>query len=181
MRTYGAYGALGLDWLHDAPGVDDTLRAHAISLLTVYSNWYGQNGYMKGEPESNYFTGYFIATWAAAIAVGADDPSGAALWQTATNLTEQLVRPRMMSGGFAGGDWIEGWEYGELATMSYLVADTAASENGYGSFTGSFARDLTNFHIYAVHPDGSFFDSGDHQDHPVTCRPTRAPSTIPPR
>ncbi|HEY7958044.1 MAG TPA: hypothetical protein VII38_22240 [Polyangia bacterium] len=167
MRTYGAYGALGLDWLYDAPGVDDTLRSHARDRIVTWHDWYAASGYLNTTPASNYFAGYFLATWAGAIAVGADDPRGAALWTAANQLTDQYVRPAMQGAPFSGGDWIEGWEYGELAVQSYLVASLAASENGVAPFADGLARDTVLFHLYALRPDGSFFDAGDHQDHPV--------------
>ena len=168
MRTYGLYSALGLDWLHDAPGVDDTLRTHAISLIKVFTDWYAANGYLRDDPGNNYFTGYFIALWASAIAIGTDDMTiGPALWAKADQLTQRLVVPHM-AGMLQGGDWLEGWEYGELASASYLVAETAAVENGYAAFTGSFASDIVAFHLYGLRPDGSFYDAGDQQDHPTT-------------
>jgi hypothetical protein len=167
MRTFGAFGALGLDWLYDAPGVDDALRAHARDRLVAWHDWYAASGYLNETPESNYFVGYFLATWASAIAIGTDDARGADLWTAANALTDQYVRPAMKSGVFVGGDWIEGWQYGELAAQSYFVVSAAAAENGVTSFTDDFARDVVMFHIHALHPDGSFIDSGDQEGHPV--------------
>jgi hypothetical protein len=166
MRTFGTYGALGLDWLYDAPGVDDALRQHARDRLVTWHDWYAASGYLNSVPESNYFTGYFLATWAAAIAIGADAPSGATLWDAAGTLTER-VKTAMQTGFLVGGDWIEGWQYGEIAAASVMVASAAAAENGYPAFADGFARDVVLFHLYGLHPDDTFFDSGDHEDHPV--------------
>ncbi|AKV03850.1 Fibronectin type III domain protein [Labilithrix luteola] len=166
MRTYGAYGALGLDWLYDAPGVDETLRQHARDLLVTWHNWYASSGYLNDVPESNYFTGYFLATWAAAIAVGTDAPSGNTLWDSASSLTDR-VKTSMQSGFLLGGDWIEGSQYGELAASSLLVASAAAAENGYGAFADKYAHDVVLFHLHALQPGDKFFDNGDHEDHPV--------------
>ncbi len=166
MRTYGLYSALGLDWLHDAPGVDAGLRAHAVSRLKVFNDWYAASGYLRDDPGNNYFTGYFLALWASAIAVGADDPAvGAALWDRADALTRSLVVPHM-AGALKGGNWLESWQYGELATAAYLLAETAAVENGYAPFTGELASELVVFHLYALRPDGTFYDAGDYEDHP---------------
>lgn len=178
MRTFGVYGALGLDWLHDAPGVDDGLRAHAVSRLDAWGDWYEhgsakckanpQGGYLRDLPTSNYFAGYMLATWAAAIAVGADDATvGAKLWARAQKLSDTILAPAFEA-QLAGGDQPEGWEYGELSAASYAVASAAAAENGHAAFAGHYLHDVIALHLYALHPGGKeFLDSGDHQDYPV--------------
>ena len=178
MRTFGTYGALGLDWLHDAPGVDAGLRAHAVARIDAWGAWYEQGdprcvsepggGYQNNSPVANYFAGYFLATWAGAIAVGADDNVvGPRLWtRAASTLTDTLVKPAL-STTLSGGDQVEGWEYGELTAASYFLASTAAAQNGYGAFAGAFVHDTIAFHLYALHPGNkAFHDNGDRMSHP---------------
>ena len=178
MRTFGVYGALGLDWLHDAPGVDDGLRAHAISRLDEWGDWYEhgspkcvaapQGGYLNSLATSNYFAGYLLASWAAAIAVGNDDATvGPKLWARATRLSDTILAPALTA-DLAGGDQPEGWEYGELTAASWAVASAAAAENGHAPFANGYLHDLIALHLYALHPGNrEFLDSGDHQDYPV--------------
>lgn len=178
MRTYGTFAALGLDWLHDAPGVDRSLRARAIARLDEWGRWYEQGnprnragdavGYHNDEPAANYFAGYLLATWAAAIAVGADDAAvGARLWARATRLTDGLLVPALR-GSLAGGDQPEGWQYGELTTASWALASAAAADNGHAPFANQFLHDTIALHLHALHPGGGeFLDAGDQQNHPV--------------
>ncbi len=168
MRTFGSYGALGLDWLWDAPGVDAALRSLAVGRLDAWGDWYAKSGYLNDTPTGNYFAGYFFATWAAAIAVGGDDATvGPKLWARATDLTDRLVAPAL-AGPLAGGDWYEGWEYGELSVAEYALASAAAAEQGRASFADDYLRDVVRLHLYALRPGGEeFYGAGDHGEHPI--------------
>ena len=44
MRWYGPFIALAYDWLHDAPGVDESLRSHTRMCLTNWVDYYAQHG-----------------------------------------------------------------------------------------------------------------------------------------
>ena len=179
MRTYGVYAALGLDWLYSAPNVDSGVRAHAVARLERWGDWYelgsaacpshASGGYANREPASNYFMGYFLATWAAAIAVGSDDVTvGDKLWNRGARLLDELVTPAL-SGKLAGGDQYEGWQYGELTVASLALVSAALSENGRPAFANGYLHDSVALHLYSLHPGNQqFFDSGDHGSHPVT-------------
>ena len=179
MRTYGAYSALGLDWLHDAPGVDAALRARAIAHIDAWGNWYEngsaacttnpQGGYLNTTPTGNYFAGYFFATWAGAIAVGNDDPVvGQRLWTRARKLTETMLIPALGT-TLAGGDQFEGWQYGDVTAAEYALSSAGAAQNGYTAFANTYMHDTIAFHMYALHPGGTrFFDAGDQSQRPVT-------------
>src|SRR5579862_10056317 len=57
MRTFGVYAPLAYDWLHDAPGMTETLRGHARDRFAAWTSWYAASGYLAHTPGSNYECG----------------------------------------------------------------------------------------------------------------------------
>jgi hypothetical protein len=48
VRTFGAYSALGYDWLRGAPGVSSALRARTLERLDQWLSWYGEQAFRTG-------------------------------------------------------------------------------------------------------------------------------------
>jgi hypothetical protein len=63
----------GGDWLHDAPGVDETLLAHSRFCFGHWIDWYMQEGYNPDVPGSNYHAKYVLAKAFVAVGVGSED------------------------------------------------------------------------------------------------------------
>jgi hypothetical protein len=170
MRFFGAYAALAYDWLYDAPGVDDALRAHARARFGAWTTWYDTQGYLNHTPGSNYHAGYVFAKSVMAVAVAGEDGSrGDGYWtDVTTNLFPNDVIKKGLGGGgvLAGGDWPEGWQYGPMSVMEYALAARALAD--YGTTfpeVDAWADDLTTRFIYGMNPkqDGLYV-AGDLDD-----------------
>ncbi|HVU04501.1 MAG TPA: hypothetical protein VHE30_22240 [Polyangiaceae bacterium] len=141
MRWYGPYVSLVYDWLYDAPGVDDALRAQTRTCLGAWIDYYTDRGYHHDEAGANYNAGYVIGKTLAAIAIGNDGGADGHLWtETTTDLFPKLLVGQGLAGmdgkvgekagALVGGDWAEGWQYGPLSVLEYAVATRALEENG---------------------------------------------------
>src|SRR5262249_40180026 len=76
IRTFAVFAALGYDWLHDAPEMTSALRDRITHRLVAWVAWYKDKGYLRDQPFSNHFIGYFTAEAMAGIALEGDDPRG---------------------------------------------------------------------------------------------------------
>ena len=176
MRWYGPYLALVYDWLHDAPGVDEALRAHTRTCLTNWVDYYTQHGYHKGEAGANYNAGYVIGKTLTAIAFGGENGSdGDRLWAEAVSevfgtlligdglagAQDPVGKP---AGVLVGGDWGEGWQYGPLSVLEYAAAARAMEEAGAPlPEMDAWANSLIVRFVHATVPsgDGMFNSNGD--------------------
>jgi hypothetical protein len=170
MRFFGAYAALAYDWLHDAPGVDETLRAHARARFGAWTTWYDTQGYLNHTPGSNYHAGYVFAKTIMAVAVAGEDGARAdGYWSDVTDrlFKTDIVQKGLGAGGvLAGGDWPEGWQYGPNSVMEYALAARALAD--YGTTfpeVNAWADDLTTRFVYGLNPrqDGLYV-AGDLDD-----------------
>jgi len=173
IRTHAFYSALAYDWLYDAPGMTKELRAKIVDRLDAWLAWYAESGYQREKPLSNYFTGYFLALSFAGMAVAGDDPRGDAMLAKAEALFEEKVAPRYRK-ILAGGDWPEGWQYGDGAVMAIAMfvdgQKTARKKNRFPEVP--WLRDVVRHHAHAILPDGTTaYATGDW-----SARPTRMPS-----
>ncbi|HEX7672366.1 MAG TPA: hypothetical protein VF395_22385 [Polyangiaceae bacterium] len=133
MRTFAPYSAIAYDWLHDAPGVTETLRAHARSRFDAWTTYYGTEGYLRHMVGANYEAGYVFAATLMAIAEGAEaGATGDGLWATVRDtLWGQDMATGLATGGVLdGGDWPEGWQYGPLSVLEHALAGRAMQDNG---------------------------------------------------
>lgn len=142
MRWYGPYIALTYDWLHDAPGVDEALRAQTRTCLTSWVEYYSRRGYLRREPGANYNAGFVVGKTLAAIAMGGENgPDGDRLWhEVVDGVFGELLVGRGLAGRasplgapvgvLVGGDWAEGWQYGPLSVLEYAAAARAMAEQG---------------------------------------------------
>jgi hypothetical protein len=179
MRWYGPYLALAYDWLHDAPGVDEALRAHTRTCLTNWVDYYTQYGYHHDEPGANYNAGYVVGKTLTAIVFGGENGGdGDRLWtETVTEVFGSLLLGDGLAGAqdpvgrpagvLVGGDWAEGWQYGPLSVLEYAAAARALEQAGaplpeMDAWTSSL---LVRF-VHATTPagDGMFNSNGDLDD-----------------
>ena len=133
MRTFAPYSAIAYDWLHDAPGVSETLRAHARDRFNAWVTYYTNNGYLRHTAGANYQAGYaFAATLIAIAEAGEAGSTGDAHWATvADGIWGDDLAPSLAPGGvLEGGDWPEGWQYGPLSVTEYALAARAMQDNG---------------------------------------------------
>src|SRR5262249_30572581 len=120
IRTFGAYAALGYDWLRGAPGMDAALRGRILARLAPWLDWYAHEGYLRDHPTSNYYWGYLTTLSFAGLAA-AGEPNDAELWrQTALRELSQNVLPAFRS-ELAGGGWPEGFQYGEYTALEIAL------------------------------------------------------------
>jgi hypothetical protein len=141
MRWYGPEVSLVYDWLYNAPGVDDGLRAQTRNCLTAWMDYYTARGYHHDEAGSNYHAGFVVGKTLAGIAIGNDGGADGHLWnETINDVFGKVMIGQGMAGSSSGvgtpagvmlgGDWGEGWQYGPLSVAEYAAAARAAEENG---------------------------------------------------
>src|SRR5262249_42118495 len=150
---------IAYDWLHDAPGVDDNLRAHARERFAAWTGWYDTMGYHNDQPGANYHAGYTFAESMIAIAEGGEAGSGGdKLWtHVVDDLSGKQTADAMKPGGVPdGGDWLEGWQYAPLSVVEYALSaralrDTGAPITGFSQWESQIAARTA----YAMVPDKS--------------------------
>jgi hypothetical protein len=133
MRTFAPYSAIAYDWLHDAPGVTEALRAHARDRFDAWVTYYTNSGYLRHTAGANYEAGYaFAATLIAIAEAGEAGSAGDAHWATvADGIWSKDLVPAFAPGGvLEGGDWPEGWQYGPLSVTEHALAARAMQDNG---------------------------------------------------
>lgn len=133
MRTFAPFAALAYDWLHDAPGVTEELRARARARFDAWVTYYSTSGYLRDMPGANYQAGYVFAATLIAIAEGGEaGAAGDAHWATVRDtIWAGDMAPALAEGGvLAGGDWPEGWQYGPLSVLEYSLAARAMNDAG---------------------------------------------------
>ncbi len=181
MRTFAPYSAIAYDWLHDAPGVTEELRAHARERFNAWITYYTDNGYLKDLAGANYEAGYAVASTLIAIAEGSEAGSnGDAHWSTVTNTIwgKDLAGGLGTSGVLAGGDWPEGWQYGPLSVLEHALAARAMADNGVSipgadtwanSLVLRFANDLTpvTHQVYAAGDSDNTTPNRDPDNSPL--------------
>ena len=174
MRTFAPYSALAYDWLHDAPGVTESLRARSRTRFDAWMNYYSTSGYLRDLPGANYQAGYLFAATLMAIAeAGEAGAAGDAHWATVRDGIWGSDMQRALSPGevLDGGDWPEGWQYGPLSVLEYSLAARAMQENGTpipgienwaSSLVTRFAHGLTPTRM--MYPAGDTDDETAHRD-----------------
>ncbi len=167
VRMFGPNAALGYDWLYDAPGMTEALRAHARARFSAWMDWYQAEGYLADKPGANFQAGYVYAATLIAIAQGAEaGAAGTALWQRVVETVfGKEMLPAMASGGILhGGDWPEGWQYGALSVLEYALAMRALQEQGVAlAGAEQWGEQLMRRYLHGLTPTGAMFVGGDTQ------------------
>jgi hypothetical protein len=190
IRFVGPHTALAYDWMHDAPGVTEELRAQSRDCFRHWITFYTRDGYLHDQPGANYHAGYVAAKTLIAVAVaGEDQQTGTRFWnETVDNVFGRIVSnglagdnggvPRgRKHGALVGGDWPEGWQYGPLSITEYAFSARALEEQGVAlPAMDAWASDLTLRAIYGLLPDDEGqYVGGDTDDD----TPFNAPSAAP--
>ncbi|HEY2404634.1 MAG TPA: MYXO-CTERM sorting domain-containing protein [Polyangiaceae bacterium] len=193
MRWYGPYLSMTYDWLYNAPGVDEALRAQTRTCLTAWSDHYTKEGYLNDQPGTNYNAGYIIAKTMSAIAIGNDGGADGHLWTeildqdfakteigtgatimlsggTNTTLGGLVGIDQMNLGGqfgaLVGGDW-GSWQYGPLSVLELAAAARVLEDQGaLLPQMDEWANSLVVRTIYGTVPqlDGQYSGTGDLDD-----------------
>jgi hypothetical protein len=188
MRWYGPYLSLVYDWLHDAPGVDEALRAQTRTCMTAWMDWYTAQGFEKDMPGVNYNAGFVVGKTLAAVAIGTEGGSDGHLWnETVNDLFPRIIEGNGMSwtpagqqlpvmgglqgnadtqlgkpvGIMVGGDW-GSWEYAPLSVAELSAASFALEKQGVAlPVMDAWVNSLVTRHIYATVPTGDWVYCGE--------------------
>ena len=169
IRTFGAYAALGYDWLRKAPGMTPELRRRVTDRLESWLTWYGRRGYLRDHPIANYYWGYLTTLAFSGLAVAGEDPRGSAWLEHARSELATRVLPAFAE-HLRGGDWPEGWQYGEyVALEAALVGRAFEMGAGIGVVRNMrWLRETVTHHAHALLPDErSVYDGGTWAKHPA--------------
>jgi hypothetical protein len=170
MRTHGCFGAIALDWLHDAPGMTPELRKHAVDRLVAWQRWYAEKGYNNDQPIANYYMGYFGAVAFGGIAAEGDDPRAVDMLRRAQRMFNAEIVP-VYKHSLAGGDFPEGWQYGDMVGAILAIFADAESRPGAGRSPFDelpWLRQVVAYRAHALWPDGKHtFDTGDWSEKPA--------------
>lgn len=169
MRTFGAYSALGYDWLRTAPGMTDALRGRVRQRLTQWIAWYRKDGYLRDKPLANYYWGYLTALSWAGLAAAGDDPAADAWLKAAQEELSTKVLPAFRD-DLRGGGWPEGWQYGEYTTAEIALVARAFRQAANVDVIGKlpWLAETVSHHVHALLPDEkSVYDGGTWGEHPA--------------
>jgi hypothetical protein len=169
IRTHGCFAAIAYDWLHDAPGMTAELRKHTVDRMVTWSQWFAENGYNHDEPISNYYVGYFGTLAFGGIAADGDDPRAASLRQHAERMFRSEIAPAFSS-KLRGGDFPEGWQYGDLVGFVLAAYQDAAMRAPATTPLPdlSWLRSTLDYRTHALWPDAKHtFDTGDWSTKPA--------------
>ncbi len=170
IRTRGCFGAIAYDWLHDAPGMTAELRKHAVDRFVAWNRWFGESGYSRDQPIANYYVGWFGALAFGGIAAQGDDPRATDLLHAAQRMYGSDIVPSYER-KLVGGDFPEGWQYGDM--VGAILAIFADAESRPGGARSAFdelpwLRQTIAFRAHALWPDGKhMLDTGDWSEKPA--------------
>jgi hypothetical protein len=177
IRFIGPHAALAYDWLHDAPGVDDGLRAQSRACFRAWIDYYTKSGYLNDVPGANYHAGYVAAkTFISVAEAGEDGANSDKMWTETVDdiFGKQLIGKGLApTGALSGGDWAEGWQYGPLSVLEYALSARALEEQGVAlPAMHQWATDLTLRFVYGLLPsrDASYV-GGDTSSETVYVEP----------
>jgi hypothetical protein len=173
IRSRGCLAAIAYDWLHEAPGMTPELRKHALDRLVAWTEWFAEAGYNRDQPISNYYAGWFGTVAFGGIAAEGDDPRAAELLRRARRMFSSEVVPAYRK--LAGGDFPEGWQYGDLVgTILGMFADAEARAGAARALDGElpWLREIVSYRAHALWPDGKhMLDTGDWSAKPAVAPP----------
>jgi hypothetical protein len=170
IRTRGCFGAIAYDWLHDAPGMTGELRKHAVDRFVAWTRWFSESGYNRDQPIANYYMGWFGAVAFGGIAAEGDDPRATPLLQSAAHMFASDIVPTYRR-KLAGGDFPEGWQYGDMvgAILAIFIDAESRPDAARSPFDElPWLEQAVSFRAHALWPDGKhMLDTGDWSDKPA--------------
>jgi hypothetical protein len=172
IRTHGWLGAIAYDWLSDAPGMTPALKKKAMDRFIAWTSWFREKGYNRDQPISNYYMGYFGAVAFAGLACSGEDPRARDLSVQAARMWNSEIVPTFGS-KLEGGDFPEGWQYGDLVgtvLALYLDAANTARAPGAKSIAGDlpWLSETIPLREHALLPDSKHtYDNGDWSQKPA--------------
>jgi hypothetical protein len=176
IRTHGWIGAIAYDWLADAPEMTPAVRRKAMDRFVAWTAWFKEKGYSRQNPISNYYASYFGAVAFAGLAGAGEDARADALSKQGETMWNQEIVPTFQS-KLAGGDFPEGWQYGDLVgILLALYAD--AESRAHPTTARPLRSDLPwleesiALREAALLPDGKHtYDGGDWSNKPAVAPP----------
>jgi hypothetical protein len=163
IRTRGCLGAIAYDWLHDAPGMTPELRKRAVDRFDAWGKWFAESGYNHDQPISNYYIGWFGDVAFGGIAAEGDDPRAIEMLRHAQRMFDAELVPTYRQ-KLKGGDFPEGWQYGDLVGAVLAIFVDAESR----PMELPWLRELVAYRAHALWPDGRHtLDTGDWSDKPA--------------
>jgi len=169
IRTFGAYSALGYDWLRDAPGFDAAFRARVLGRLSKWLGWYRQDGYLHDRPIANYYWGYLTTlSFAGLAAAGESDEANGWLNLARDELAKRAL-PALRD-QLQGGGWPEGFQYGEYTGLEIALVAEAFRTAAHIEMARHipWIGDTVRHHAHALLPDErSVYDGGTWGEHPA--------------
>ncbi len=173
IRTYGFLGAIGYDWLRDAPGMSIELKKKAIGRFVSWTSWFKEKGYHHDFAISNYYAGYFGTIAMAGIAGEGDDPRATDLRKRAHEMFLKEIVPEFKK--IHGGQWPEGWQYGGLVVnvlSIYADAETRTNPNKPLLEELPWLKEMVAYRNHALLPDAKhLYDNGDWSVKPALATP----------
>jgi hypothetical protein len=174
IRTRGCFGAIAYDWLHDLPTMTPELRRHAVDRFAAWTGWYSQNGYNREAPIANYYMGYFGAVAFTGIAAAGDDPRADALRRQSRRMLAVEIAPAYRR-TLAGGDFPEGWQYGDtVGAILAIFADARSRAAPARALLDDlpWLREIVAYRAHALWPDSKHtLDTGDWSEKPAVAPP----------
>lgn len=172
-RTFGAGVGVSRDWLDGSPDLTTSIINLCGSRLNTWITWYNLNGFSNDNPYDNYYAGYFSMVFSAAIGLY-DDTNYQSSWYTQSELMWTNTVIPMINGNLDGGDWIEGWNYGQWSVREYMqycrALETGTTDDDHWLETDWYS-DLITSTINMLYPnrdyvsdDGSW--SGSYKGNP---------------
>jgi hypothetical protein len=169
IRTFGAYAALGYDWLRNSAEMDAALRALVIERLDQWLGWYENQGYLRDRPTANYYWGYLTTLAFAGLAASGESPTADGWLRRARDELSTKILPSFRE-ELRGGGWPEGGQYGDYTTAEIaLVAE--AFRTGANIDVASklpWLEQMVTAQVHALLPDErSVYDGGTWGEHPA--------------
>jgi len=154
IRTFGAYSALGYDWLRGAPDLKPELQRRIADRLDAWLSWYGEKGYLRDNAVSNYFWGYLTTLTFAGVALHGENPEAAHWLESARGLISKQVLP-VFREKLSGGYWPEGWQYGEYTAFEIALVSLAFKSAAQVDLVPKlpWLAETVPYHIHALSPD----------------------------
>jgi len=172
-RNLGIGVAVARDWLDGATDLTTALETEAVDRLEVWIDWVLSSGFARDDPYDNYYSGYFGMIYTAGYAFVGEDVE-ADFWLTqAEDMWSNGIVP-LFSTYLSGGEWVEGWNYGEDATrtmMTYPHAVFTSTGSSSAWADGNYHKELVSGHLRMLYPGGGYFSddgswSGSYKGNP---------------